>query len=140
MDRIIALYRSQESAERARVRLHKEGFATDRLDVISSQSKGRAVDFPGQSRDEDLFAHFRVLLDDEREGPLVDGIVDSIRNGKAVLVVLPRGEVEIEQARDIIEAHEPETVFWRVAPPEAQGGLLGEHAAGFRDKDGVKVQ
>ena len=139
MDRIIVLYRALDTAERARVRLHKEGFATDRLDVVSKDDHGRAVEFPGQSAAEDLFAYFRVLLDGDREAPLVDGLVEAIADGKAVLVVLPRGAVEIEQARNIIEAHEPETVFWRVAPPEAQGGLLGEHAGGFHPESGFKL-
>ena len=74
---------------------------------------------------------FRVLLSDDVSGP-GDNIVDAIQVGKAALVVHPRGQVEIETIRPTIEAHSPEIVFWRVAPEEAQGGLFGEHAAGFK--------
>lgn len=63
--------------------------------------------------------------------PLVDGIVNSIQDGKGVLVVHPRGRVEIQSARILVDSHEPEKMYWRVAPDEAQGGLFGEHAAGF---------
>jgi hypothetical protein len=132
MDRIIALYPTPDVAEEARTRLDMVGIPTDRLDVVSLEDQGRATHVPDRSVTEDLSAYFHVLLKEESEWPLVDNIVDAIRVGKAALVVHPRGKAEIEMVRPIIEGHAPETVFWRVAPDEAQGGLLGEHAAGFR--------
>lgn len=132
MDKIIVLFKAPPSAERARVHLGRDGFASDRLDVVSLADHGRVVDQPTHSIEQDLIAHFTTLLDDESDLPVVEGIVDAIQHGKAVLVVHPRGKVEIDQANQIIESHSPETVYWRVAPPESQGGLLGEHAAGFK--------
>lgn len=130
MDRIIALYADTERAARCRTHLFSDGFAADRLDVVSWANPGRAAQGPNDRLEDDLIAHFSVLLDDERDTSLVERIVDSLREGKAALVVHPRGKVEIERAQELLEEHEPETVFWRVAPPEAQGGLLGERAAG----------
>ncbi len=132
MDRIIALYKELRSAEHARVSLNREGFATDRLDVVSLADRGRVSDDPARSTEDDLIAHFSTLLDEESDLPVVEGIVHAIQDGKAALVVHPRGKVEIDQAQKIIEADSPESVFWRVAPEEAQGGLLGEHAGGFK--------
>lgn len=132
MDRIIALYRTPGTAERVRQRLGNEGVPTDRLDVVSLEDHGRVTHLSDQSYTEDLAAYFHVLLNEESEWPLVEDIAGSIEDGKAALVVHPRGKVELDMIRPIIEAHAPETVFWRVAPDEAQGGLLGEHAAGFK--------
>ncbi len=132
MDRIIALYAHPATAEETRVHLGQEGFPTDRLDIVSLTSHERVVGHPQRSFAQDLAEYFKVLLTDDTDEPIVDNIVQFIQDGKAVVVVHPRGKVEIEQARQILEEHNPETVFWRIAPKEAQGGLLGEHAAGFR--------
>lgn len=132
MDRIIALYKHPTAAEEARVHLGQEGFPTDRLDVVSAADHGRVVDNPERSFEEDLAEYFKVLFEDEADLPVIENIVHCIQKGKAAVVVHPRGKVEIEQAEQILESHTPETVFWRVAPEEAQGGLIGEHAAGFK--------
>jgi hypothetical protein len=130
MDRIIALYSDAERAGRARTHLFSDGFAADRLDAVSWTDLGRASTGPTSQKEDDLIAYFSVLLDDDRDVTLVDRIVAALREGKAALVVHPRGKIEIERAQELLEEHEPETVFWRVAPAEAQGGLLGERAAG----------
>jgi hypothetical protein len=131
MDRIIALYKTTDSAVAARSDFVQAGFATDRLDVVSMTERGRVANLPDQSTVEDFISYFCVLLDEDDELPFVEGIVNSIQDGKGVLVVHPRGKVEIATARQVVESHEPEKMYWRVAPDEAQGGWLGEHAAGF---------
>jgi hypothetical protein len=130
MDRILALYPNVERASGARTHLFSDGFAADRLDVISWDEPGRTSISGTGSREDDFIAHFSVLLDDERDVTLIERLVAALREGKAVLVVHPRGKIEIERAQELVEEHEPESVFWRVAPAEAQGGLLGERAAG----------
>jgi hypothetical protein len=131
MDRVIALYPTPVFAERARTQLVSQGIATDRVDVVSRVDHGRVAHLPDQSDAEDMIDYFHVLLSDDRERSLVHEIVDAIHKGKGALVVHPRGQVEIDMFRPIIDANGPEAVFWRVAPEQAQGGLLGEHAAGF---------
>jgi hypothetical protein len=130
MDRIIAVYGEPERAAAARTHLFHDGFAADRLDVVSWADPGRAAAGPNAEVEDNLVAHFSMLLDDEREVELVGRIVDDLRAGKAALIVHPRGQVEIERAGDLLEQHEPEVVLWRVSPPEKRGGLLGERAAG----------
>ena len=130
MDRIIALYGTTDRAGRARTHLFSDGFPADRLDVVSSSHPGRASAGPNDHLEDDLIAHFSMLLEDDHDVTLVERIVEALKDGKAALVVHPRGKVEIERAQELLEEHEPETVFWRVAPAEAQGGLLGERAAG----------
>ena len=130
MDRIIALYGDTERADRARTHLFSDGFAADRLDVVSWSHPGRAAAGPNDHVEDDLIAHFSMLLEDDHDVSLVERLVESLRQGKAALVVHPRGKVEIERAQELLEEYEPETVLWRVAPVEAQGGLLGERAAG----------
>lgn len=132
MDRIIAIYGTPAFAEQTRVHLGTHGVPTDRLDVVSLAHQGRVVDFPEKSPAEDLAAYFSVLLTENGEQPLVDAVVDSIRHGKAALVIHPRGKEEIAMIRETLESYTAETVLWRVAPDEEQGGLLGDHAAGFR--------
>jgi hypothetical protein len=130
MDRIIALYADAERAALARTHLFKDGFAADRLDVVSWKDPGRASAGPNDHVEDDLIAHFSMLLEEDHDVALVERLVASLRDGQAALVVHPRGQIEIERARDILEEHEPQTVLWRVAPAEAQGGFLGERAAG----------
>lgn len=98
MDRIIALYKHPSAAEEARVHLGSEGFPTDRLDVVSATERGRVVDHPDRTLEEDLSEYFSVLLSDDGDEPVVDNIVQCIQKGKAAVVVHPRGKVEIEQA------------------------------------------
>lgn len=130
MDRIIALYPTPSVAAQARTHLFSDGFAADRLDVVSWTDPGRAAAGPNERTEDNLIAHFSLLLEDDHDVSLVERIVQDLRQGKAALVVHPRGKVEIERARELLEEHGPETVLWRVAPLEAQGGLLGERAAG----------
>lgn len=130
MDRIIAIYPDATPASNARTQLFQDGIAADRLDVVSWQDPGRAAVNPQSNIEDALTAHFRVLLADDRDVTLVQRVVELLREGKAALVVHPRGTDEIEQANELLERFKPETVLWRVAPPEAQGGLLGERAAG----------
>lgn len=130
MDKILALYSTHELAELVRTQLSVDGFPTDRIDVVSWNAFGRAVMDPNKSVEENLTAHFSVIFSDTSDAPLVGTVVGALKVGKASVVVHPRGQIEIELARDILEGHSPETVFWRVTPTEAQGGLLGEHAAG----------
>jgi hypothetical protein len=130
MDRIIAMYPDTRKAAQARTHLFSDGFAADRLDVVSWEEPGRAAAGPNEHLEDDLIAHFSVLLEEDHDVALVEKLVQSLREGRAALVVHPRGKVEIERAREILEEHGPETVLWRVAPMEAQGGLLGERAAG----------
>ena len=130
MDRIIALFPDLTVAERARTLLFADGIAADRLDIVAWQALGRVARNPKQTLEEDLIAYFAVVFDDDTDAQVVATVVDELKAGKASLVVHPRGQVEVERARDILESNNPLTVFWRVAPAEAQGGLLGEHAAG----------
>lgn len=130
MDRIIALYPDLVVAERARTALFADGIAADRLDVVAWEAIGRVMREPKQSLEDDLIAYFAVLFSDDPDATLVTTVVDALKDGKASVVVHPRGQVEIEAARAILEGHKPLTVFWRVSPAEAQGGLLGERAAG----------
>lgn len=130
MDRIIALYSDSARAAQARTHLFTDGFAADRLDVVSWSEPGRASVGPNEHVEDDLIAHFSMLLEDDHDVSLVERIVEALRQGKAALVVHPRGKIEIGRAQELLEEHDPETILWRVAPAEAQGGLLGERAAG----------
>ena len=130
MDRIIALYPDLTAAERARTQLFADGIAADRLDVVAWDHLGRVAREPKQTIEEDLLAYFSVVFDGDADARLVETVVDALQDGEASVIVHPRGQIEIDHARTILENNQPSTVFWRVAPPEAQGGLLGEHAAG----------
>jgi hypothetical protein len=132
MDKILALYVNQTLAELVRMRLFADGFPTDRIDVVSWDQNGRFIDDPAMSRQDNLIAHFATLLPEDHEVPQLTRLVKALREGRAGVIVHPRGTVEITHAREILESHKPEAEFWRVAPPQAQGGLLGEHAAGGR--------
>jgi hypothetical protein len=130
MDKILAIYANEKLAELVRMRLFADEFPNDRVDVISWSNNGRFTDDPHRSHEDNLVANFATLLPDDHDVQQLTALVKALREGKAVVIVHPRGSVEITHAREILESHKPEAEFWRVAPPWTQGGLLGEHAAG----------
>ena len=130
-DRIIALFPDLEHADDARLALFTSGIATDRLDVVSWQERGRSADVPATDRALAFQQYFDLLLEGCSDAPhSVSMLVAAMRAGKACLVVHPRGMLEVTDVRRILDARHPETQLEYVLPPERQGGLFGEHAAG----------
>lgn len=125
MDRVIALFSTPVSAERARGSLVQNGFATEQLELVSVVDRGRVKHLRDQSFAEDLLAYFHPLLRDDCDWPVVDYLIDAIQHGKATLAIRPRGKVRGNLLRPIIEAHGPERIYWRLVAEEPRVRLFG---------------
>jgi hypothetical protein len=130
-DWIVAMFADAASATQVRVELDGSGIASDRLDVISWSDPGRAAVVPAGDREDGLRKYFAMLFDGRADaGRSAQDIVAALKAGGACVVVLPRGVVEIREARRILDAHGPQRQYLGLAPLAQEGGLLGEHAAG----------
>ncbi len=133
MDRMLALYADHQTAEQVRTHLFADGFPTDRVEVTSLRDLGQAGAFPHRDAREALEKYFTVLFDEASDRELAGRVTSSVEEGKASVTVHPRGEVEIERAREILRGHGALDLVERVAPVN-KNQPLGEYAAGFNGK------
>jgi hypothetical protein len=124
---LLAAYDTHRIADGVRTRLVEDGFPTDRVQLTSSRDLGQARLVPRNGVGEKLTQYFRTLL---QTGGTGDG-EDSVRlfqravlDGRAVLAVQPRGEVEMRRALELLEGAGP--VELRGADLQSQAF---EHAA-----------
>lgn len=91
-------------AERSRVALVRDGFATDRVDVTSQASEGRSRHVPAATAHERFFRHFWTLLG-ERDLLAAEDLTRRVGQGAAVVTVHPRGTIETTRATQILAEH-----------------------------------
>lgn len=128
---MVAVFGDAPRATKVRVALAGSGIAADRLDVISWSDAGRASVVPANSQEERLSKHFAMLFEGRADAErALQAMVGAVKSGSACVVVHPRGVIEIREARRIIDAQAPEQQYLNLAPPDQQGGILGERAAG----------
>lgn len=132
MDRMIALFPGYDLARQIATQLVADGFAADRVDVTSLQDLGRAAGMPAAEPFVKIQTYLRTLLPDLDDESIVARLAEAIRDGAATVTVHPRGTVEINRARELLQKRGPLHLFARVAPLEAQKGLFSERAAGPR--------
>jgi hypothetical protein len=100
---LLAVFDQFDSAERVRVRLVRDGFPTDRVELTASSEPGRAGLQPAPSSHERYVQYFRSLLNEEDEQPFVEGLAERVEAGAATVTVHPRGAIETERAAQILE-------------------------------------
>jgi hypothetical protein len=129
---MIALFPGYELARQIATQLVADGFASDRVDVTALRDLGRANAMPAVDAASKIDTYFASILSDLDDEAIATLLSSAVREGGATVTVHPRGDVEIARARKILQSHQPVQLFVRVAPPDAQGGLFGERAAGKR--------
>ncbi len=102
---VAALFPTHQVAENVRTRLVEDGFPTDRVELASRDETGPSEVVPAQSLTEKLTLHFRQLFPTEEEAIqlLSRGVVE----GRAVIAVHPRGDIETQRAIEILEQADP---------------------------------
>jgi hypothetical protein len=126
---MIAVFEDHPAAERARTELVSRGFPTDRVELTSTHEPGQAAALPANTLTGKLEAYFDKLFENDEGGhPPVRQLVDRVRAGGGTITVHPRGEVEIEQAREILQGCSAVALIERGI--ETQSRL--EHAASER--------
>lgn len=104
---VAALYKDHATADQVRTALVSEGFATDRVQLTSPSEPGPAGLTPANSSTAQLREYFQQVFPDAGETNEVSTFVDGVSDGKAALVVHPRGDVEVERALSILSAAQP---------------------------------
>ena len=104
---LAALYPDHESAERVRTRLVEDGFPTDRVELASRQDLGQANLVPAATTAEKLTLHFRQLFPSKEDVQATQVLSRGVLEGRAVIAVHPRGDLETQRALQILEQADP---------------------------------
>lgn len=106
---LVAVYTDHSTAEKVRSRIVSDGFATDRVDLTSRTDLGQAKLVPRDTVADQLTEYFRKIfqVDSTDESHSVRVVQRAVLEGKAVLIVQPRGEVETERALNLLREGEP---------------------------------
>ena len=102
-----ALFPSHQIAVAVRTRLVEDGFPTDRVELASREDPGHAEVVPARDMAEKLRLHFRQLFPEEQDAEATELLCRGILEGRAVIAVHPRGDIETERAREILEQAGP---------------------------------
>lgn len=107
---LVAVFNDHAAAAGVRTDLVKEGFPTDRVALTSCQELGQVKLVPREGVGEKLTEYFRTLL---RSGTHASGerwvplFRRAVLDGKAVVAVQPRGDIETQRALQLLNQGEP---------------------------------
>jgi hypothetical protein len=107
---LAAVFNDHATAEGVRTRLVKDGFPTDRVELTSCQELGQVKLVPREGGGEKLTEYFRKLFQSgtngsgERWVPLFQR---AVLDGKAVVAVQPRGDIETKRALQLLNQAGP---------------------------------
>ena len=107
---LVAVFNDHPAAEGVRTRLVKDGFPTDRVELTSGQELGQVKLVPRQGVGAKLTEYFRKLFQSgsngsgERWVPLFQR---AVLDGKAVVAVHPRGDIETQRAQQLLNEAGP---------------------------------
>ena len=104
---LAALFPSHEIAERVRTRLVTDGFPTDRVELSSRKEARQAQLVPASTMAEKLTLHFRQLFPAAEDAGVTHLLCQGILEGRAVIAVHPRGDIETQRALEILEEAGP---------------------------------
>jgi hypothetical protein len=109
---LVAMFNDQAAAVEVRTRLVKDGFPTDRVELTSCQELGQVKLVPRDTLAEKLTEYFRQLFHSQQDGHSQDGqsreeravqlFQQAVLDGRAVLAVQPRGDVETKRALQLL--------------------------------------
>lgn len=107
---LVAAFKDHATAEDVRTALVKEGFPTDRVELTSPEELGQANLVPREGVSEKLTEYFRKLFQSttrssgERWVPLFQR---AVLDGKGVVAVQPRGDLETQRALQLLNQGSP---------------------------------
>jgi hypothetical protein len=119
---LLAVFNEYEAADRVRVNLVRDGFPTDRLDLTAACDLGRAGCQPGELQRTKCVQYFRTMFKSDADRPFVEGLAERVDAGAAIITVHPRGSIEINRARQILELASPLEIRHRELHSRTFGG------------------
>jgi hypothetical protein len=108
---LLAVFKDFETAEGARLSLFRDGFPTDRVELTAREQPGRAAGEPAHSPHERYTMYFRTLFGRAEGASHADRLADRIECGAAAIAVLPRGDIEVRRAAELLGKSHPEEVL-----------------------------
>jgi hypothetical protein len=107
---IAAVFADHDQAVLVRTQFVKEGFPTDRTHLTSREELGQAAVRARESVSVQLVQHFRQLFSKERTA---QELSSAVVGGRAVIVVQPRGEAEINRTFELFRHFGPSNLRHR---------------------------
>lgn len=145
---LVAVYQDHAVADRVRTQFARTGFPTDRVDLVSAVELGQAGLVPRPTVGEQLVEYFRKVFqtDNTHDEQSVQILQRAILEGRAAMIVQPRGDVETQSAVKLLREGDPVDVraanlqdqaLEQAATPGAPSGVtwIGKALAGPGARD-----
>ncbi|HEY7889043.1 MAG TPA: hypothetical protein VIC29_12550 [Steroidobacteraceae bacterium] len=110
---LLAVFNDFETADRARLALFRDGFPTDRIALTARGGPGDAATEPTRPLHDRLAQYFRTLFSHADGAQHAHRLADRIERGAVAITVLPRGDIEVKRATELLGHASPDEVLDR---------------------------